>query len=290
MAFSRVQNQQCNKFSPVCQKVKMKGIPYFLFALLVIFSTTDARPESETILPRRTCNLKYNKGDAIKVYNVPKNCCPKNGKLNMNDMGTRYPMPNSICGLYYCPVLMMLKGCKYMCNFYKCNQNYGGEKICKQLCGVSQPKISTTTIKPSTASTNITTTKPKPTPDKNVCPVITSVFGCKFVCSNQKVKKCRKYYGGKNNCLAQCKKKTTIAPSTKPPTTSAKPSIPTTKPPASTTKPSTAASKSSEKSSAKTTAESVKPNTKKTTKTPKSKTTKAKKPKTTVKPKPKTKL
>merc|ERR1712112_635738 len=199
---------------------------------------------------------------------------------NMNDMGTRYPMPNSICGLYYCPVLMMLKGCKYMCNFYKCNQNYGGEKICKQLCGVSQPKISTTTIRPSTASTNITTTKPKPTPDKNVCPVITSVFGCKFVCSNQKVKKCRKYYGGKNNCLAQCKKKTSVAPKTSTPKqpTTTKPSIPT-------SKPSIAASKSTEKSSSKTTTESVKSNTKTTTKTTKSKTTKATKPKTTVKPK-----
>ena len=276
MAFSRVQNQQCNKFSPVCQKVKMKGIPYFLFALLVIFSTTNANSPSR--LPRRTCNIKY-KGVATKVHNVPKKCCSKNGKLNMkmSNVGTR----SSICEPYVCPLLMMLKGCNFMCNFYKCNLNYGGEANCRDLCGISQPKTPTTTTKPSTASTNITTTKPKPTPDKNnVCPVITSVFGCKFVCSNQKVKKCRKYYGGKNNCLAQCKKKTSVAPQTSTPKqpTTTKPSIPT-------SKPSIAASKSTEKSSSKTTSESVKSNTKTTTKTTKSKTTKATKPKTTVKPK-----
>merc|ERR1712025_744462 len=155
----------------VCQKVKMKGIPYFLFALLVIFSTTNANSPSR--IPRRTCNIKY-KGVATKVHNVPKKCCSKNGKLNMkmSNVGTR----SSICEPYVCPLLMMLKGCNFMCNFYKCNLNYGGEANCRDLCGISQPKTPTTTTKPSTASTNITTTKPKPTQIKTMFVLLLHLF------------------------------------------------------------------------------------------------------------------
>merc|ERR1712126_295873 len=194
------------------------------------------------------------------------------------------------CQESFCPLLKALKGCNFMCNFYLCNQNKGGEAKCKKSCN----KPTSTKGLTMTASPNVTSTSPTTRTTKSLCPVQVAIFGCKVVCTNPRTKKCRDYYGGKNKCMDQCMQKTTSAtsstapstPSTKPTTSTTKPTVSTTKPTTSTTKPTVSTTKSTTSTTKPTTSttKSTTSTTKPTTSTTKSTASTTKPPTSTIKP------
>merc|ERR1712126_525954 len=231
---------------------------YFTFIFLVTFSTINAgsklksRPKISPKAVTRTCSCKI-KGVQYKIRNVPTKCC-SNGRIKWIKSISGY------CQSEFCPLLKALKGCNFMCNFYLCNQNKGGEAKCKKSCNKATT-IKQSTMTTSTASPNVTSTSPTTRTTKSLCPVQVAIFGCKVVCTNQRTKKCRDYYGGKNECMDQCMQRTTSATnSTVPSTPSTKPTTSTTKPTASNTKPTTSTTKSTA-STTKSTTSTTKPTT-----------------------------
>merc|ERR1712126_630201 len=272
---------------------------YFTFIFLVTFTTINAGSKLKSFLkipPKavtRTCSCKI-KGVQYKIRNVPTKCC-SNGRIKWNIKSKKR---SGYCQESFCPLLKALKGCNFMCNFYLCNQNKGGEAKCKKSCKkpTSTKGLTMTT---STVSPNVTSTSPTTRTTKSLCPVQVAIFGCKVVCTNQRTKKCRDYYGGKNECMDQCMQRTTSAtnstapstPSTKPTTSTTKPTVSTTKPTTSTTK-STASTTKSTTSTTKPTASTTKPtistkkssNTKPTTSTIKSTASTTKPTTSTIKP------
>merc|ERR1712126_358384 len=259
---------------------------YLTFIFLVTFSTINARSKlksSPKIPPKavtRTCSCKI-KGVQYKIRNVPTQCC-SNGRIKWN---IKIKSRSVYCQGAFCPLLEALKGCNFMCNFYLCNQNKGGEAKCKKSCNKATT-IKRSTMTTSTASPNVTSTSPTIRTTKSLCPVQVAIFGCKVVCTNPRTKKCRDYYGGKNKCMDQCMQRTTSA------TNSTAPSTPsTTKPTTSTTK-STASTTKSTTSTTKPTASTTKPtistkkssNTKPTTSTIKSTASTTKPTTSTIKP------
>merc|ERR1712133_265924 len=247
-------------------QLNMKIGLYFTFIFLVTFSTINAgsklksRPKISPKAVTRTCSCKI-KGVQYKIRNVPNKCC-SNGRIQWN---IKSKTRSGYCQAEFCPLLKALKGCNFMCNFYLCNQNKGGEAKCKKSCN----KPSSTkglTMTTSTAAPNVTSTSPTTRTTKSLCPVQVAIFGCKVVCTNQRTKKCRDYYGGKDKCMDQCMQRTTSATnSTAPSTPSTKPTTSTTKPTASTTKPTISTKKSSNTkpttSTIKPTASTTKPTT-----------------------------
>merc|ERR1712227_19155 len=226
---------------------------YLTFIFLVTFSTINAGSKLKSFLkipPKavtRTCSCKI-KGVQYKIRNVPTQCCSRNGRIKWN---TKSKLRAGYCQAAFCPLLKALKGCNFMCNFYLCNQNKGGEAKCKKCCNkpTSTKGLTMTT---STSSPNVTSTSPTTRTTKSLCPVQVAIFGCKVVCTNPRTKKCRDYYGGKNKCMDQCMQKTTSA------TNSTAPSTPsTTKSTTSTTKPTTSTTKST--ASTKSTTSTTKP-------------------------------
>merc|ERR1712126_600267 len=248
---------------------------YFTFIFLVTFSTINAgsklksRPKISPKAVTRTCSCKI-KGVQYKIRNVPNKCC-SNGRIKWN---IKIKSRSVYCQGAFCPLLEALKGCNFMCSFYLCNQNKGGEAKCKKSCNKpTSPKGLTMTT--STAAPNVTSTSPTTRTTKSLCPVQVAIFGCKVVCTNPRTKKCRDYYGGKNKCMDQCMQRTTSAtnftapstPSTKPTTSTTKPTVSTTKPTTSTTKPTVSTTKSTTSTTKPTTT-----TTKSTTSTTKSTT------------------
>merc|ERR1712126_703079 len=232
-------------FSVILLQLKMKIGLYFTFIFLVTFSSINAgsklksRPKISPKAVTRTCSCKI-KGVQYKIRNVPNKCC-SNGRIKWN---IKIKSRSVYCQGAFCPLLEALKGCNFMCNFYLCNQNKGGEAKCKKSCNKATT-IKRSTMTTSTASPNVTSTSPTTRTTKSLCPVQVAIFGCKVVCTNQRTKKCRDYYGGKNKCMDQCMQRTTSATnSTAPSTPSTKPTTSTTKPTASTTKPTTSTTKS----------------------------------------------
>merc|ERR1712133_158707 len=238
-------------FSVILLQLKMKIGLYFTFIFLVTFSTINAgsklksRPKISPKAVTRTCSCKI-KGVQYKIRNVPNKCC-SNGRIKWN---IKIKSRSVYCQGAFCPLLEALKGCNFMCNFYLCNQNKGGEAKCKKSCNKATT-IKQSTMTTSTASPNVTSTPPTTRTTKSLCPVQVAIFGCKVVCTNPRTKKCRDYYGGKNKCMDQCMQKTTSAtsstapstPSTKPTTSSKKPTVSTTKPTTSSTKPTVSTTK-----------------------------------------------
>merc|ERR1712133_152457 len=239
-------------FSVILLQLKMKIGLYFTFIFLVTFSTINAgsklksRPKISPKAVTRTCSCKI-KGVQYKIRNVPNKCC-SNGRIKWN---IKIKSRSVYCQGAFCPLLEALKGCNFMCNFYLCNQNKGGEAKCKKSCNKpTSPKGLTMTT--STAAPNVTSTPPTTRTTKSLCPVQVAIFGCKVVCTNPRTKKCRDYYGGKDKCMDQCMQRTTSAtssttpstPSTKPTTSTTKPTVSTTKPTTSTTKPTVSTTKS----------------------------------------------
>merc|ERR1712133_69407 len=240
-------------------QLNMKIGLYFTFIFLVTFSTINAgsklksRPKISPKAVTRTCSCKI-KGVQYKIRNVPNKCC-SNGRIKWN---IKIKSRSVYCQGAFCPLLEALKGCNFMCNFYLCNQNKGGEAKCKKSCKKpTTTKISTMTT--STAAPNVTSTSPTTRTTKSLCPVQVAIFGCKVVWTNQRTKKCRDYYGGKDKCMDQCMQRTTSTTnSTTPSTPSTKPTTSTTKPTASTTK-STTSTKKSIASNTKPTTSTIKP-------------------------------
>merc|ERR1712126_460647 len=248
-------------FSVILLQLKMKIGLYFTFIFLVTFSTINAgsklksRPKISPKAVTRTCSCKI-KGVQYKIRNVPNKCC-SNGRIKWN---IKIKSRSVYCQGAFCPLLEALKGCNFMCNFYLCNQNKGGEAKCKKSCNKATT-IKQSTMTTSTASPNVTSTSPTTRTTKSLCPVQVAIFGCKVVCTNPRTKKCRDYYGGKNKCMDQCIQRTTSATnSTVPSTPSTKPTTSTTKPTASTTKPTTSTTKSTA-STTKSTTSTTKPTT-----------------------------
>merc|ERR1712133_129131 len=250
-------------FSVILLQLKMKIGLYFTFIFLVTFSTINAgsKLKSRTKIPPKavthTCSCKI-KGVQYKIRNVPTKCC-SNGRIKWIKSISGY------CQSEFCPLLKALKGCNFMCNFYLCNQNKGGEAKCKKSCN-KPTTIKGLTMTTSTAAPNVTSTSPTTRTTKSLCPVQVAIFGCKVVCTNPRTKKCRDYYGGKDKCMDQCMQRTTSATnSTAPSTPSTKPTTSTTKPTASTTKPTISTKKSSNTkpttSTIKPTASTTKPTT-----------------------------
>merc|ERR1712126_690500 len=257
---------------------------YFTFIFLVTFSSINAgsklksRPKISPKAVTRTCSCKI-KGVQYKIRNVPNKCC-SNGRIKWN---IKIKSRSVYCQGAFCPLLEALKGCNFMCNFYLCNQNKGGEAKCKKSCNKATT-IKQSTMTTSTAAPNATSTSPTTRTTKSLCPVQVAIFGCKVVCTNPRTKKCRDYYGGKNKCMDQCMQRTTSAtnstapstPSTKPTTSTTKPTVSTTKSTTSTTKPTTSTTKSTA-STTKSTTSTTKPTastTKPTISTKKSSNTK----------------
>merc|ERR1712126_637098 len=246
-------------FSVILLQLKMKIGLYFTFIFLVTFSSINAgsklksRPKISPKAVTRTCSCKI-KGVQYKIRNVPNKCC-SNGRIKWN---IKIKSRSVYCQGAFCPLLEALKGCNFMCNFYLCNQNKGGEAKCKKSCNKATT-IKRSTMTTSTASPNVTSTSPTTRTTKSLCPVQVAIFGCKVVCTNPRTKKCRDYYGGKNKCMDQCMQKTTSASSsTAPSTPSTKPTTSTTKSTASTTK-STTSTKKSIASNTKPTTSTIKP-------------------------------
>merc|ERR1712227_426325 len=284
---------------------------YLTFIFLVTFSTINAGSKLKSFLkipPKavtRTCSCKI-KGVQYKIRNVPTQCCSRNGRIKWN---TKSKLRSGYCQAAFCPLLKALKGCNFMCNFYLCNQNKGGEAKCKKCCNkpTSTKGLTMTT---STSSPNARTTK-------SLCPVQVAIFGCKVVCTNPRTKKCRDYYGGKNKCMDQCMQKTTsatnsTAPSTpsttsttsttkptistkkssntKPPTSTIKPTASTTKPTASNTKPTASSAKARASNSSASTTKTPKGTINPTKTSAKTKLATKPKSKNNTKPKPKPKF
>merc|ERR1712126_663816 len=253
---------------------------YFTFIFLVTFSTINAgsklksRPKISPKAVTRTCSCKI-KGVQYKIRNVPNKCC-SNGRIKWN---IKIKSRSVYCQGAFCPLLEALKGCNFMCSFYLCNQNKGGEAKCKKSCNKATT-IKQSTMTTSTAAPNATSTSPTTRTTKSLCPVQVAIFGCKVVCTNPRTKKCRDYYGGKNKCMDQCMQRTTSATNfTAPSTPSTKPTTSTTKPTVSTTKPTTSTTKSTA-STTKFTTSTPKP----TTSTTKSTTSTTKSTTSTTKP------
>ena len=182
--------------------IKMKISLHFLFALMAAFSTLHARTT--------TCHMKVN-GVVVPTI-LPRICCNRKGRINYMKVKLKW-RPIKECDPFVCP-LFALKGCDFMCQWYRCRAHYGGADGCRKVC------------KKLTAMPTSTTTSPKPTtkPPNNLCPVLTAIFGCRFVCNNHKVIQCRNLYGGSNDCMDQCRNKPTAA-STKPPRSTTKPPV-----------------------------------------------------------------
>ena len=101
---------------------------YFQTAIIVLLTACSSILCSETEL--ETCFWKL-KGVETQVQKVPTTCC-QNGKITKKSLAIRYGSQN--CAETICPLLEKLKGCKFMCHFSVCNQNYGGQDKCKQKC------------------------------------------------------------------------------------------------------------------------------------------------------------
>merc|ERR1712126_382809 len=279
-------------FSVILLQLKMKIGLYFTFIFLVTFSSINAgsklksRPKISPKAVTRTCSCKI-KGVQYKIRNVPNKCC-SNGRIKWN---IKIKSRSVYCQGAFCPLLEALKGCNFMCNFYLCNQNKGGEAKCKKSCNKATT-IKQSTMTTSTASPNVTSTSPTTRTTKSLCPVQVAIFGCKVVCTNQRTKKCRDYYGGKNKCMDQCMQRTTSAtnstapstPSTKPTTSTTKPTVSTTKPTTSTTKPTVSTTKSTTSTTKPTISTKKSSNTKPTTSTIKPTASTTKPTTSTIKP------
>merc|ERR1712126_417018 len=265
---------------------------YFTFIFLVTFSTINAgsklksRPKISPKAVTRTCSCKI-KGVQYKIRNVPNKCC-SNGRIKWN---IKIKSRSVYCQGAFCPLLEALKGCNFMCNFYLCNQNKGGEAKCKKSCNKATT-IKQSTMTTSTAAPNATSTSPTTRTTKSLCPVQVAIFGCKVVCTNPRTKKCRDYYGGKNKCMDQCMQRTTSAtnstapstPSTKPTTSTTKPTVSTTKSTTSTTKPTTSTTKPTASTTKPTISTKKSSNTKPTTSTIKPTASTTKPTTSTIKP------
>merc|ERR1712133_271717 len=107
-------------------KLKMKGVPFFLFVLLVIISTIDAQKNRGKIVGK----IKA-RGKIWKVRNTPAKCCNKRGWLN-NPRSLSKSV--SECQIL-CPLFKALKGCDFMCHWYLCNRDTNGDYgQCKTKC------------------------------------------------------------------------------------------------------------------------------------------------------------
>merc|ERR1712126_491727 len=118
------------------KKVRMKSIIFFLFALLIVYSTIDAkRIKGRT----RTAWLKV-KDKRWAISKTPSKCCNKKGLITAK---TFYQSAAGQCDML-CPLLKTLKGCEFMCHFHLCYMAYGGSQ---DQCNVQCP---TTTEGPDT--------------------------------------------------------------------------------------------------------------------------------------------
>merc|ERR1711955_96867 len=108
------------------QKVKMKSILFFLFALLITISTIEAQRG-------RSAVINAGPGGWAKIRNVPKQCCNKKRVITAK---TLMQASTSSCQML-CPLLKTLKGCDFMCHFHLCytSPDYGGtEAACRTQC------------------------------------------------------------------------------------------------------------------------------------------------------------
>merc|ERR1712126_211991 len=101
----------------VSKKVKMKSIIFFLFALVIVISTIDAKR-----LKGRTTTawLKVKEKRWAKIRNTPSKCCNKKGLITAK---TFYQSAAGQCDML-CPLLKTLKGCEFMCHFHLCYMAY----------------------------------------------------------------------------------------------------------------------------------------------------------------------
>merc|ERR1712133_202749 len=110
------------------QKVKMKSILLFLFALLISISTIEAQRGRGT-----SAVFKIKSGRWARISNVPKQCCNKKRVITKT---TLMQASSNDCQML-CPMLKVLKGCDFMCHFHLCYTSaaYGGtEAACRTQC------------------------------------------------------------------------------------------------------------------------------------------------------------
>merc|ERR1711915_244408 len=108
------------------QKVKMKSILLFLFALLITISTIEAQRG-------RSAVFKIGSGRWARISNVPKQCCNKKRVITKTSL---MQASASSCQML-CPLLKTLKGCDFMCHWHLCytSPDYGGtEAACRTQC------------------------------------------------------------------------------------------------------------------------------------------------------------
>ena len=111
----------------------MNHILSFAVAFLTTFSTINAVSLKVEFEPYSTMAMNdartgsrlctYNiHGQTLKIPNVPRQCCNRDGRLYNNVM-SRSGYGQSECQMV-CPILKALKGCSFTCEFH----------ICKDLC------------------------------------------------------------------------------------------------------------------------------------------------------------
>merc|ERR1712126_218143 len=107
------------------QKVKMKSILFFLFALLITISTIEAQRG-------RSAVIKIRSGRWARIKNFQSNV----NKKRVITAKTLMQASSNQCQML-CPLLKTLKGCDFMCHFHLCytSPDYGGtEAACRTQC------------------------------------------------------------------------------------------------------------------------------------------------------------
>ena len=97
----------------------MKGVPFFLFVLLVIISTIDAQKNRRG----KIIGKVRARGKIYKIRNTPPTCCNKRGWLKPLKSLSKSV---SECQIL-CPLFKALKGCDFMCHWYLCNRDTNGD-------------------------------------------------------------------------------------------------------------------------------------------------------------------
>ena len=108
----------------------MKSILFFLFALLIIISTTDTRNgrgRKGNYAVFKVASKKW-----ARIRNTPRQCCNRKREITTKTLLSAAPTCDMLC-----PLLKVLKGCDFMCHFHLCytSATYGGtEAACRTQC------------------------------------------------------------------------------------------------------------------------------------------------------------